>query len=112
MQPVARAVGALLVIGTLFVPYAQPVLCAAEAPAAQAHGQHGGHAPHSAANLLGSPGHGVTCHGAPACGVSHVAPIRGPVAILSAPQHTDRAPIAPVSGSSAILTVTAPPPKV
>ena len=112
MSSPGRAFGALFVLGTLFVPYAQPVLCDGLMPAAMhedaGHGAHDGHeAP--AGPRIGSADLPSPC--VPTCVAAHAGPLSEPVSLMVAVHDLAPAPITSATAVSAAPLPTSPPPR-
>ncbi|MEX0691370.1 MAG: hypothetical protein WD934_04765 [Gemmatimonadales bacterium] len=111
MQMVARACSTLVVIGALFVPYAQPILCEAQMDHAMdgQHPEHAGHPLDSGAPRLEADGMHLPC--APACLTAQIAPPSvGTPDVPTGPQLGPPARV-PSRALSAAHAATPPPPK-
>ena len=113
MRSMGRALGAALVIGTLFVPYARPLFCTmGTAPVSSP--DHGNHdmAQHTAPGAQWTvPGTSTVCHAAPSCGLTHAGPLQAGTTLLADAASTTARQGNPLAGPSALQAPTTPPPR-
>jgi hypothetical protein len=110
MIAVARAFGALLMLGTLLLPYVQPLVCGQLMPADMErradHNDHDMPTPDARIASADTPARCVF-----ACAVAHVAPLAVFMPFTEILRESDRVQIPVAVGTSVPLVPTTPPPR-
>ncbi|MEX0692729.1 MAG: hypothetical protein WD934_06555 [Gemmatimonadales bacterium] len=110
MQPVARALGALFVIGLLFAPYAQPVFCAARmGPDMDMPTDHAGHGTDTDAPRVDVTSTATSC--VPLCLTAQLAPMPRTTPAMTTGAQSTLAEREPAAAHSTHTHTTPPPPK-